>query len=478
MRTVQPEAVILTGHAAPEQMLSYLYLPFDVPANTERIDVYYEFSAAISSDPHIVGGSTVDIGIFDIRGTDFMTEGFRGWSGSARQSFFISQHGATPGYMPGPIQSGTWFICLGLYKVAPDGCDYRVEIELTISDEIQTTVEFPQRLSLQSLPLRSEPAHTRSAWPRSADGWYRGELHCHTVHSDGDSDPLTVIARAEQLGLDFLAITDHNVLSHLVPLNNAHTSLMLVPGCEVTTYKGHWNIWGDTANGWIDFRILNEDAMHTAMAEARRRGYTVSCNHPRPYGPEWVYDQIEGFHTFEVWNGPWEVFNSMALAFWESKLRAGRRYTAVGGSDCHFHEREHIAKLAQPTNWIFVEGDPSPTKLLEAMRAGHVFITEKADGARLFLNIGAAMMGDHVSRAIPAETNARVRVEGASGSILELHTDKGCIYREIITGDSWASEITFTEADDLSLYIRAQLVEASGSIPPAVKALTNPIYFI
>ncbi len=468
----QSERITLEGHAEPEQTLTYLHLPFEVPAGTERMAVSYEYSAAISSDPHITGGSTVDLGIFDTRGTDFMTEGFRGWSGSARQSFFIATDDATPGYMPGPIQPGTWFICLGLYKVAPDGCDYRVEIELTRSDAATPTIEFPARL-----PLRYQPEDGHPSWPRSADGWYKGELHCHTCHSDGDSDPLEVIARAEALGLDFLAITDHNVLSQLVTLNQAQTGLMLIPGCEVTTYKGHWNIWGDTAAGWIDFRVLTEEAMRAAVSEALRRGYTVSCNHPRPYGPEWVYDQVEGFHTMEVWNGPWEIFNSTALAFWEDKLRTGQRYTAVGGSDAHFHHREHIAKLAQPTNWIYVTGDPSPVRLTEAMRTGHVSVTSGPDGPRLFLNVDDAMMGDSIPRSTLQAAKARIRVEGAAGDVLELHTDAGRIHRETISSAAWESAIDLSTAGDTSLYIRAQVVETSAT-DSAVRALTNPIYFV
>ena len=42
----------------------------------------------------------------------------------------------------------------------------------------------------------------------------RGDLHTHTVHSDG---ALTVdeLARfAAESGLDFIAVTDHNTISH------------------------------------------------------------------------------------------------------------------------------------------------------------------------------------------------------------------------------------------------------------------------
>lgn len=315
------------------------------------------------------------------------------------------------------------------------------------------------------LPLRPTPGRVKP------DSWYRGEMHCHTYHSDGDSDPLDVVRRAEALGLDFLAITDHNNLSHLVRLNNIETPLILIPGFEVTTYKGHWNVLGD--HGWIDFRIEDEAHMARAVAEAKRRGYVTSLNHPRPYGPEWVYPAVDEHHCIEVWNGGWALFNDVALEFWESRLRQGRRYTAVGGSDSHFHKREHHAQLAHPTLWIYCEGEPTAPRLLDAIRAGHVAISESPSGARLTLNAGSAMMGDSLPRPADGRLTVRVTVQGGSGGQLELHTAAGCVHRETVTGDDYAAEIAVDVTN--TPYVRAQLVNDREQAR-LVQALTNPIY--
>ena len=454
-----PTTLVLNGSAISGQTQTYTHLPFDVPEGTARIDVRYEFSDAVGSDPHLTAGNTVDIGIFDPRGIAFMTEGFRGWSGSARREFFVATDEATPGYLAGPIQAGTWHICLGLYKIAPQGCDYQVTITLTPGQSAQT-VDFPTLL-----PVRLDPGPAKPA------GWYCGEMHCHTYHSDGDSDPQEVIQLAESLGLDFLAITDHNVLSHQARLNTLDTPLVLIPGFEVTTYKGHWNVWGD--HGWLDFRIEEEGQMNRAVAEAARRGYVVSCNHPRPYGPEWVYEAVDNFDCIEVWNGGWALFNEAALEFWESRLRSGKRYTAVGGSDCHFLHREHHAKLAHPTLWIYCAGEPSAPKLLEAIRAGHVMISESPTGPRLTLNAGEAMMGDTVPQPADGLLPLAIRVTGGEASELELHTAAGCILRETVP----ASDHNVNVQVDVSAtpYVRAQLVDRREQTP-LVRALTNPIY--
>jgi hypothetical protein len=295
-------------------------------------------------------------------------------------------------------------------------------------------------------------------------------MHCHTYNSDGDSDPLDVIRKAEALGLDFLAITDHNVLTQQIKMRTADTDLILIPGMEVTTYKGHWNVWGDY--GWIDFRVEQESDMQRSVAEAQRRSYTVSCNHPKPYGPEWTYTAVDDFHSIEVWNGPWEVFNTHALDFWEAHLRRGKRYTAVGGSDAHFHQREHIAQLGQPTLWIYCAGDPSAQKLLDGIRAGHVFITEASDGPQLYLQAGAHMMGDKITEYEESLT-VTVRAVGAIGAIIELCGSQGVLHSAAVESADW--EMAFTVSTAQTGYIRAQLIDQTGS-HRRIRALTNPLY--
>ena len=457
---ISSETLVLEGRLTSDQTLTYPMLPFTVPPCTVRIDVRYSYSAAIGSAPHLTGGNTLDIGIFDPRGHTFNAEGFRGWSGSARSEFFIALYEATPGYLPGPLPAGRWHICLGAYKIAETGCQYRVEITLTAADA-EPDSGFPPRL-----PLSPQP-HSEAARER---GWYRGELHCHTYHSDGDSDPLTVIRRAEALGLDFLAITDHNVLSHQVILASAQTRLMLIPGMEVTTYRGHWNVWGEGC--WIDFRVQSALDMQTAVNAALQAGYVISSNHPRPFGPEWMYPEIVGFHCIEVWNGPWLLMNEVALNYWESRLQAGAKIAAVGGSDCHFHTREHYAQLANPTTFVYCAGLPSPAALLAGLRAGHAFLSESPTGPEVYIFAENVMMGDTLTTTSNA-VKLEVSVRNACGKQLQIVTAAGVVQQFVIDDVEWKREIPLQVRS--TPYIRAQVV-SEGSDCLLIHALTNPIY--
>lgn len=59
-----------------------------------------------------------------------MTPGFRGWTGSERLDFFITENEATPGYLPGPLLAGRWHLLLGLYKIGDRGCDCKATVRV------------------------------------------------------------------------------------------------------------------------------------------------------------------------------------------------------------------------------------------------------------------------------------------------------------------------------------------------------------
>lgn len=63
------------------------------------------------------------------------------------------------------------------------------------------------------------------------------ELHCHSTFSllDGTSAPEALIARAGDLGMDVLALTDHDALYSAVPWYHAMRSNRGRPGNNIVT---------------------------------------------------------------------------------------------------------------------------------------------------------------------------------------------------------------------------------------------------
>ena len=81
----------ITVHVAPADQARdpYYYIPVTVPAGTTRIDVTLAYPKAEDC--------IIDLGMFDPAMTPFPSEGgFRGWSGGARDRFFVATDDATP----------------------------------------------------------------------------------------------------------------------------------------------------------------------------------------------------------------------------------------------------------------------------------------------------------------------------------------------------------------------------------------------
>ncbi|HEV2824035.1 MAG TPA: phosphoesterase, partial [Actinomycetota bacterium] len=115
---------MITGRFEPG-VPDWVYLPVEVPGGVRELAVRYSYDRP--APPQGVPGNALDIGIFDEQGYGLGNRrGFRGWSGGFRDSFAISRSEATPGYLPGPVNRGTWHIILGPYTVAPQGMNWTV----------------------------------------------------------------------------------------------------------------------------------------------------------------------------------------------------------------------------------------------------------------------------------------------------------------------------------------------------------------
>jgi len=422
--------LILRGSFTQADERHYSHVPFLVPDGVRAITIAYDYSDRIPSDPLVLGGNTLDIGLFDSRGA------YRGWSGSHKLQFTVSDTWATPAYVAGPVHAGTWRLLLGPYKVGPHGCEY--EVSITFSDDPgEPPPGGPTRINVPPASLD----------PPAEEGWLRGDLHCHTVYSDGDSWPADMLAEAVTRGLDFLGVTDHNQTGHQADyLSITGQALPLIlPGIEVTTYGGHWNAWG--TDRWWDFLTPTTEAVDSAMHAAIASGAVVSVNHPKPHGPGWEYSNATGFHTVEVWNGHWHEHNDVSLHWWDTLLRQGRRVFAVGGSDTHHLKGTPHDRLGHPTTWA--QADRALPSVLAALREGRTFISRDVDGPQLYLS------------------RERLRVVGASGATLLVLSANGIESTRTIRSDDETLRV-HTGAR----YLRAELRDPRNEM----LALTNAVF--
>jgi predicted metal-dependent phosphoesterase TrpH len=474
------------GHITPEDKArsDYRYVPFELTAAAQSLTVRYRYSDRITADK-TEGGNVIDIGIFDPRGADFPGgPGFRGWSGSNRAEFTIGTSGATPGYIPGPLPAGRYQIVLGLYRICSKGADYVVEIEVV--GEGDATLQPAATSLAASTWIPRLLSHDDPASPASL--WLRGDLQCHSNHSDAKGSLDQLIGKARAAGLDFLAVTDHNTISgHPYLPALAGDDLVLIPGQEVTTYYGHMNVWGTSR--WCDFRCRTDEQIAAIIELAHAGGGLCSINHPGGGDLAWGYTTDLPVDSFEIWNGPWPNYNSQSLAMWDSLLQRGRRLPAVGGSDyhCAAGEETGFVRLGQPTTWVKATGR-SEAAVLAAIRHGRVCVSAIPSGARLDLRATAAGVTAEMGGKLPLRRaqplQLTVAVLGGAGYSLRLITEKGVVHETPIdtTPASTNAEIMATR------YVRAELVgDMPSELLPANApewldlrgwrwAVSNPIY--
>src|SRR4029077_11157366 len=119
--------------------------------------------------------------------------GFRGWSGGGSQTIEVGAIRASYGYQPGPIEPGRWAVVLGVPNIREGRRDsYTLAVRL-LSDE-------------------RTPAPVLKRGP----GWFVGDLHSHSGHSDGRTTTTAgtripvpthrVFDAARAAGLDFIAL--------------------------------------------------------------------------------------------------------------------------------------------------------------------------------------------------------------------------------------------------------------------------------
>jgi len=473
----------------------YFLLPFDVPGGIVQLTVHYRYTNALrANQAGHAAGNIVDLGLFDPRGCAFLTaQGFRGWSGTARDRVTLTPTEATPGYLPGPIYPGTWHAILGLYQLAPEGCDVIVEVTMTPGLEGPGTPGSQQPGMLDKVD--DHAAKTEEGLPtyaplgvlRNAPGWYRGDLHCHTHHSDATADVGTVAAVARAQGLDFVAVTEHNTVSHLPELaRHSGPDLLLIPGVEITTYHGHANVWG--VRTWQEFRASTEAQMRHIREHVREQGLLFSINHPKQGGPAWAFETTMDADAVEAWQAPWWVSNHLSLDFWDRLLRQGQRPTLVGGSDKHqrpFEGTLSLYEVGTPTTWVYAER-LSEADILAGIRAGHVYLSQDPRGPRLAFTarVGkdAVQMGDELHVPSGTRVTFRCRVQGAErGWLLRTVNKRGEAFRAAIEDkgeDTHTWQVTASEDD----YWRVEVIappQAPLDAEPAalvVFALSNPIY--
>lgn len=465
----------------------YRYYPVEVPPGATGLRVALHYADRGPTTRRGIG-NILDLGLIEPGPLHDGGIAFRGWSGSERTEIVIGERMSTPGYRAGPIPSGTWHVILGLCQVAEGGCLYRIEAHPLDRDDARLgdpeRAPDPERAGDAERagdtergddPERpGDPEREPRPVVAGGDRWWPGDLHCHTVHSDGKLTVGEIARFARVAGLAFLFVSDHNTDSHHAGLEaaGAVADIALYPAEEVTTYRGHMGALG--IPGWVDFRHRADDEIAAAAAAVRAAGGFTIRNHPGSNSSPWAFG-LPATDAIEVWNGPWRTRNrnDRALDLWAAECATGRRTVAVGGSDMHDVAAER-QPIGSPVTWVRASR-PGRVEILAGLRAGRVIVTRGVHGPHVELSArvgaGSAGIGDVLRRpaGIPVEVAWRVR--GAPGAEVRILSEAGLLAAERLDRDDAAGTLELPP-DRSARLVRLEVRDRDGA--PLV--LTNPVH--
>lgn len=191
-----------------------------------------------------------------------------------------------------------------------------------------------------------------------------GNLHMHTPYSDGEGSHDEIAQAAERAGLDFVAVTDHNVW--VDEIQGYHHNVLMLIGEEVHNPRrqpqaNHCLIYG--AEG----EMYGYAAEPQKLIElTHKRGGLAFIAHPFDYplalahepGIPWVDWEVGGYAGIEIWNYMSEFKTRLpnklmavyyafhpeqairgpfpeSLKLWDDLLASGKHVVGFGGADAH-----------------------------------------------------------------------------------------------------------------------------------------------
>jgi len=190
----------------------------------------------------------------------------------------------------------------------------------------------------------------------------RVELHVHTrLSKDSLADPEKILARCETLGIDLIAITDHNEIDAALALH-ARAPERVIVGEEVETTQG------ELLGYFMSERVPGGLDPMEAIARLKAQGAVISVPHPldTPRSTHWEVEELEKIVPYvdaiEVFNARClsNIYNQRALAF---AKKNGLLQTA--GSDAH-----SLWELGRATMLMPQFDDPESFK--EALRESDI----------------------------------------------------------------------------------------------------------
>jgi len=251
----------------------------------------------------------------------------------------IIKEKASIGCVSGALPAGEWRLIVEAHAIISELVILSIEVNL--NQEFTPGIKTTEKCQAELRDLdRKEPLFREE---RESSGWFGGDFHIHSHHSDGNHSVYELMTYLQGKGLDFFVLTDHNTT--LGWKEKYLSKTLVIPGIEISTFFGHFVLinWIGDIN-W--FSLERESTFEDIAAEIKKKGALFSVAHPACIGDpictgcRWDYPNFYwgAADIIEVWAGSWSerrAENIKTLKRWENLLNQGLKVIAVSGSDIH-----------------------------------------------------------------------------------------------------------------------------------------------
>ena len=297
--------------------------------------------------------------------------------------------------------------------------------------------------------------------PRPQGSWFKGNLHTHTLNSDGDSTPDDVVRWYRERGYNFVTLTDHNYLTSVDGLNALHgadAKFLVMKGEEVTDRFGEKPIH---VNGLAPDSFIKPPGGNSVvnmvqnMVDAiRQAGGAPSINHPN-FGWAITGDElaeVQRTRLFEVFNGHPTVNNVGGGGVpgleevWDRILSSGRMLYGIAVDDAHYFKRPEDKTAPRPgQGWVYVRSARLESRaLVEALERGDFYSSTGVEMQAI------ESTANSMTLRIKTQLSSKYRIQfiGRQGRVLSEAT---------------ASPATYAFKGDEG-YVRAKVFESNGAL--------------
>jgi hypothetical protein len=402
-----------------------------------------------------------------------------------------------------------------------------IEIPITVEEMERANGSLYRELDGQRHDITLKRLYNLQKW-----GWYPGDTHHHSFHSDGRNTPEQIYYSALASGLSWCALTDHNTnAGNEIWEEYTDRNFVAVPGVEITTGNtpeasamhkgwGHQNALGvqglpgvkDPENPIIWDRYIYEswEDVQLGIDETHAEGGLFMLNHvmsPNNWfgGSISTWGKIKNYDAIEVWNSyqgnvpfsPWiarlesadtHVWNEHTTSFqvWFEFLNAGNRLAGLASSDSHdatglnqggIAPTMHRGITGFATTYVKATGGLKWSKIRNGLKNGNVFLTAGAHGPLLLTNCQGKEPGDEIT---PKNGKVKLKIKLLSNRPLVDYPNgirvimNGKVVKEIPTEAGAMKMVEWVSIpvdDDKDSWI---IVDAWGQWP--AYAVSNPFY--